>query len=93
MTDFKAIASSLEERGFRVIPEFLSRDEIPLHWRTKSKSADFPLSRSQSPVRRSGRTTSAEAASRRMKLIFVMRNGAFKPQGSSCPKSGFFKHT
>ena len=28
MTDFKAIASSLEERGFCVIPEFLSRDEI-----------------------------------------------------------------
>ena len=28
MTDFKAIASSLEQRGFCVIPEFLSRDEI-----------------------------------------------------------------
>jgi hypothetical protein len=28
MTDFKAIASSLEERGFCVIPEFLSREEI-----------------------------------------------------------------
>ena len=28
MTDFQAIASSLEERGFCVIPEFLSRDEI-----------------------------------------------------------------
>ena len=28
MTDFKAIASSLEGRGFCVIPEFLSRDEI-----------------------------------------------------------------
>ena len=28
MTDFKAIASSLEERGFCVVPEFLSRDEI-----------------------------------------------------------------
>ena len=28
MTDFKAITSSLEERGFCVIPEFLSRDEI-----------------------------------------------------------------
>ena len=27
------------------------------------------------------------------KLIFVMRNGAFKPQGSPCPKSGFFRHT
>ncbi len=30
MTDFKAITSSLEERGFCVIPEFLSRDEIDL---------------------------------------------------------------
>ena len=28
MTDFKAIASSLEERGFCVVLEFLSRDEI-----------------------------------------------------------------
>ena len=28
MTDYKAIASSLEERGFCVIPEFLSREEI-----------------------------------------------------------------
>ena len=28
MTDYEAIASSLEERGFCVIPEFLSRDEI-----------------------------------------------------------------
>ena len=28
MTDFKAIASSLEERGFCIVPEFLSRDEI-----------------------------------------------------------------
>ena len=28
MTDFKAIASSPEERGFCVIPEFLSCDEI-----------------------------------------------------------------
>jgi len=28
MTDFKAIASSLEERGFCVIPEFLSHEEI-----------------------------------------------------------------
>ena len=28
MTDFKAIASSLKERGFCVVPEFLSRDEI-----------------------------------------------------------------
>ena len=28
MTNFKAIASSLEERGFCVVPEFLSREEI-----------------------------------------------------------------
>ena len=28
MTNFKAITSSLEERGFCVIPEFLSREEI-----------------------------------------------------------------
>ena len=28
MTDFKAIASSLEERGFCVIPEFFSCEEI-----------------------------------------------------------------
>jgi hypothetical protein len=28
MTDFKTIASSLEERGFCVIPEFLSHEEI-----------------------------------------------------------------
>ena len=28
MTDFKAIASSLEERGLCVVPEFLSREEI-----------------------------------------------------------------
>ena len=28
MTDFKAITSSLEERGFCVVPEFLSREEI-----------------------------------------------------------------
>ena len=28
MTDFKTIASSLEERGFCVVPEFLSREEI-----------------------------------------------------------------
>ena len=28
MTDFKVIASSLEERGFCVVPEFLSREEI-----------------------------------------------------------------
>ena len=30
--------------------------------------------------------------SRRMKPIFVMKNGAFKPQGSLCLKSGLFKH-
>ena len=29
--------------------------------------------------------------SHRMKLIFVMRNGAFKPQGSPCLKSGIFR--
>ncbi|PZC44455.1 MAG: hypothetical protein DK306_001842 [Chloroflexi bacterium] len=28
MTDFHAIASALEERGFCVVPDFLSRDEI-----------------------------------------------------------------
>ena len=28
MTDFTAIAASLDARGFCVIPEFLSRDEI-----------------------------------------------------------------
>ena len=28
MTDYKAIAASLDERGFCVVPEFLSRDEI-----------------------------------------------------------------
>ena len=28
MTDFNAIASSLDERGFCVVPEFLSREEI-----------------------------------------------------------------
>ena len=28
MTDFQAIASALEERGFCVVPDFLSRDEI-----------------------------------------------------------------
>ena len=28
MTDFKAIAAALDERGFCVVPEFLSRDEI-----------------------------------------------------------------
>ena len=28
MTDFKTIAASLEERGFCVVPEFLSREEI-----------------------------------------------------------------
>jgi hypothetical protein len=28
MTDFKAISASLEERGFCVVPDFLSRDEI-----------------------------------------------------------------
>ena len=28
MTDFKAIACALDERGFCVVPEFLSRDEI-----------------------------------------------------------------
>jgi hypothetical protein len=28
MTDFTAIAASLDERGFCVIPEFLSREEI-----------------------------------------------------------------
>ena len=28
MTDFKAIAASLDERGFCVIPEFLSREKI-----------------------------------------------------------------
>ena len=28
MTDFRAIAASLDERGFCVVPEFLSRDEI-----------------------------------------------------------------
>ena len=28
MTDFKAIAAALDERGFCVVPEFLSREEI-----------------------------------------------------------------
>ena len=30
--------------------------------------------------------------SHRMKSILLMRNGAFNPRGSPCPKSGFFKH-
>ena len=37
------------------------------------------------------RTPMNGETSHRMKLIFVMRNGAFKPQGAPCLKSGFFK--
>ena len=43
MTDFKAIPSSLEERGFCVIPEFLNRDEIDF------LVADFDASPDYSP--------------------------------------------
>ena len=32
-----------------------------------------------------------QGISRQMKLIFMMKNGALKPQGALCLKSGFFK--
>ena len=44
MTDFKAITSSLEERGFCVVPEFLSREEIDF------LVAEFDASPDYSPV-------------------------------------------
>ena len=41
MIDFKAIASSLEERGFCVIPEFLSREEIDFFVAEFEASLDY----------------------------------------------------
>ena len=32
-----------------------------------------------------------QGISRQMRLIFMMKNGALKPQGALCLKSGFFK--
>ena len=43
MTDFKAITSSLEERGFCVVPEFLSRDEIDFLVEEFDASPDYSL--------------------------------------------------
>ena len=43
MTDFKAIASSLKERGFCVIPEFLSCDEIDFLAEEFDASPDYSL--------------------------------------------------
>ncbi len=42
MTDFKAIASSLKERGFCVVPEFFSRDEIDFLVEEFDASPDYP---------------------------------------------------
>ena len=47
MTDFNAIASSLEERGFCVIPEFLSRDVIDFLVAEFDASPDYSPQRKQ----------------------------------------------
>ena len=55
MSDYKAIASSLEERGFRVIPEFLSRDEIDFLVEEFDASPDYaPAPRTKHAARHLG---------------------------------------
>ena len=48
MTDFKAIAASLEERGFCVIPEFMSRDEIDFLVENSMQAQTIPPQRKTS---------------------------------------------
>ena len=52
MTDFTAIAASLDERGFCVIPEFLSREEIDFLVAEFDASPDY--SRQRKPSMRRG---------------------------------------
>ena len=52
MTDFKAIAAALDERGFCVVPEFPSRDEIDFLVAEFDASPDYPPQRKPS-MRRS----------------------------------------
>ena len=55
MTDFKAIAASLEARGFCVIPEFLSREEIDFLVEEFDASPDYsPVSKTRHAARHLG---------------------------------------
>ena len=49
MTDFKAIAAALDERGFCVIPEFLSRDlRSTSSWQNSMPARTIPPQRKPS---------------------------------------------
>ena len=90
---FKAIASSLEEQGFCVVPEFLSREEIDFLVEDFEASPlpSSPLSRAmrqRTPAtgetsRWAGRNRARPPmrASRRMNLIFMRKNGCQLSQG------------
>ncbi len=55
MTNFKTIASSLEKRGFCVIPEFLSRDEIDFLVAEFDASPDYaPLTKTKHAAKHLG---------------------------------------
>ena len=58
MTDFKAIASSLDERGFCVVPEFLSRDEIDFLVEEFDASPDYTRPHRKPSMRRGTLATS-----------------------------------
>ena len=57
MTDFKTIACALDERGFCVVPEFLSREEIDFLVEEFDASPDYSPQRKPS-MRRSTLATS-----------------------------------
>ena len=55
MSDYKAIAASLDERGFCVVPEFLSRDEIDFLVEEFDASPDYaPAPRTRHAARHLG---------------------------------------
>ena len=65
MTDFKAIAASLEERGFCVIPAFLSREEIDFLVEEFDASPDYsPPTKTKHAAVRANATGRKEAFQR-----------------------------
>ncbi len=70
MTDFKAIASSLEERGFYVVPEFLSREEIDF------LVAEFEVSPDRAHNSRHGRKEAIQKMRPRMEAFAQGVTGA-----------------
>ena len=66
MTDFKAIASSLDERGFCVIPKFLSREEIDFLVAEFDASPDYsPPTKTKHAARHLGDKPAGQTGARR----------------------------